>query len=150
MKNFTRTDLTVDEKIEEPGSYSAKVLSAHYDDTKKMVNVKIKSDGKYIDYIKFYTVKKNGEPNTYAYNQINELLTLARIDNITLEGNKYIELTNVEVGILVDIVENEGHNNLQLISFFDLNSDQTAYELHNNLKATRLEKKIKILEAKYA
>lgn len=150
MINFTRTDLTVEEKITEAGAYAAKILGAYYDEAKKMVNMRIEWDERYIDSLRFYTVKKNGEANTFALDQINELLNLKNIDDITFEGNRCTELTDIEVGILVDITENDGHKNLQLISWFDLDSEKTAYELRNNLEATRLAKKIKFLEAKYA
>ena len=146
--DFTRKDLlTIG--LEESGMYAAKILGGYRDDVKKIVNIKMELDGQYIDYLKFFMVKKNGEPNTYAYNQINELLTLAQIDNLTLDGNRYIELTNIEVGILVEIEEHKGYKNLNLISFFDLETQKNAFEKYHDLEAQHIDKEFEKLEKRY-
>jgi hypothetical protein len=150
MITFKRKNIIAEERLQEAGLYEAEILGAFDVGEGKAINFKLKIDGKYTDYIRLTLKKKNGEDNNYALNQLNEFMILLDIDELELMERRNLALENRKIGILVDIVENEGYKNLQLISWCDIETQQTAYEFQNDLEATQIEKLYAKLEQKYA
>jgi hypothetical protein len=147
---FKQKDLTADERIEEAGLHEVELSKVFDIASGAGINFKVKTDDGYIGYIRLTLKKKSGEDNDYALNQLNELMILLNIDELELTGSRYLALENRKIGILVDIAEYEGYKNLQLISWFDIESEKTAYELRKNLEATHIDKMFAKLEQKYA
>lgn len=148
--SFKRKDLIAEERLQEAGLYEAEILGAFDVDAGTAINLKLKIDGQYIDFIRLTLKKKNGEDNDYALERLNELIILLDIDELEPFGNRYAALENRKIGILADIVENQEFRNLQLISWCDIETQQTALEFQNDLEATRIEKLFVKLEQKHA
>jgi len=148
--SFKQKDLTADERIEEAGLHEVELSKVFDIASGAAINFKVKTDDGHIGYIRLTLKKKSGEDNDYALNQLNELMILLNIDELELTGSRYLALENRKISILVDIVEYEGYKNLQLISFADVNTKQTARELKYNLEAARIDKLYAKLEEKYA
>ena len=135
--------------VNEPGYYAATCLGAYDVENERGINFKFITYEEEICYIKLYLTTNSGESNQFGIRRMKDFLILSNLKDIELVDGKYPELEGKKICFLIDIVENKGYTNVELISFTHPKTDQTAYEYTNDLKATQLNKLFKKLEEKY-
>lgn len=143
-----KTDNTKEKLVKDAGAYDACILGAYDVDNGKAINFKLKLDNEYIGYLRLFLSKKDGTDNEIVLHKMRDLLDLLGIEDLQLVGNRYPELDNAEVGVLLDISD-DSYKNLQHLCWYNLETLQTAYEYLNELEPTRLEKMYAKLEKKY-
>jgi hypothetical protein len=147
MANFKKYN-TKEKLVQDAGAYGACILGAYDVDNGKAINFKLKLDNEYIGYLKLFLTKKDGTDNEFVFHKMRDLLDLLDREDLELVDNRYPQLDNAEVGVLLDISD-DSYKNLQHLCWYNLETLQTAYEYLNELEPTRLEKMYAKLEKKY-
>ena len=131
------------------GAYDVEIESVFFNDKENNLNFKfvnIKESKKTVFYIPLYLNGKNDEMNPFTETQLNDLLSILGINEISDVNGRIPVLANKEIGVIVKMSKYNGYENINLVKFYDVKTGKTAYELENDLEATYLDKKIDELE----
>lgn len=135
--------------VEEAGMYTAQILHANLNNEQTAVCLTVLLDDFYTEAIWIVLTTKKNEPNEYGIDLLNDLLRHFNIEKLKSKTKKLIQLENQTIGILLDLSTNDGYRNINIISFYDAETHQTAFEKDNNVDANYIDKKFNEMVAKY-